>query len=156
MSELIVEKKRKKLTITKVILVVIGLFIVWNIAWYATISIKYAPFTDAVPKNEYEAHILEKDGYSFNVKKPDYLKLTGNLGVSKLESMDALIIWPLLFGGYEYGIRLQDNGEIYEIYVDEKMNPIDENDTVVKEQIEKNREKIEAMIAKAKEMWPLN
>ncbi|REJ31106.1 MAG: hypothetical protein C6P37_01870 [Caldibacillus debilis] len=67
-------------------------------------------------------------GTLFNEKKPGYLSLTGNLGVSKQESMEGLIIWPLLIGGYAYGFMVQKDGEVYEINLDEELNPIDQGD----------------------------
>ncbi|MGE6313515.1 hypothetical protein ACQKD6_24230 [Bacillus cereus] len=145
----------KKLNMKKIILILIILFGLWNLIWFVTVTIKYQKFIDAVPENKYGVHNKEESGYVFNVKTPDYLRFTGNLGVSKVESLDGLIIWPLLFGGYEYGVRLQKGDQVFEIYVDENMNPIYKDDEVAVEQIKKNQEEVQAMISKASEIWDL-
>ncbi|WP_243291890.1 hypothetical protein [Bacillus sp. FJAT-47783] len=149
------ESPSKKISIKKILLIVISIFLIWNIAWFLITAIKYNKFTEAIPKNEYGVYIKEEDGYLYNVKKPGYLSFTGNLGVSKKESMNGLIIWPLLFGGFEYGIRLQNDGEVYEIYVDENMNPINVDDSVAIQQLEEHKVEIEKMISKANEIWDL-
>ena len=79
-------------------------------------------------KNQFGEYSKKKTGTLFNEKKPGYLSLTGHLGVSKQESMEGLIIWPLLIGGYEYGFMVQKDGEVYEINLDEELNPIDQGD----------------------------
>lgn len=145
----------KKVSTKKVIIVIVSIFAIWNLFWFLTTSVKYNKITEVIPKNEYDVHIKEEDGYLYNVKKPGYLSFTGNLGVAKAESMDGLVIWPLLFGGYEYGIRLQSDGEVYEVYVDENMNPISKDDAVAVQQLEKRKVDIEKMISKANEIWHL-
>ncbi|PGE68924.1 hypothetical protein [Bacillus toyonensis] len=145
----------KKLNMKKIVLILIILFGLWNLIWFVTVTIKYQKFVDAVPKNKYGVYNKEESGYVFNVKTPDYLRFTGNLGVSKVESLDGLIIWPLLFGGYEYGVRLQKGDQVFEIYVDENMNPIYTDDKLAIEQIKKYQEEVQAMISKANDMWDL-
>ncbi|MDI3311847.1 MAG: hypothetical protein QJR05_10545 [Thermoanaerobacterium sp.] len=145
----------KKINIKKILIIIVSIFAVWNLSWFLITTIKYHKFIEAIPKNKYGVHVKIEDGYQFNVKKPGYLSFTGNLGVTKPESMDGLIIWPLLFGGYEYGVRLQKDGEVYEIYVDENMNPINKDDAVAIQQVEQNKAEIERMISKANEIWQL-
>lgn len=53
------------------------------------------------------------DGFDYSVKWPDYLSFTGNFavgfpGTSEDPFTDGLIIWPKIFGGYEYGVILKD------------------------------------------------
>ncbi|GLB61477.1 hypothetical protein [Cytobacillus sp. NCCP-133] len=145
----------KNISLKNIIIFVVSIFVIWNISWFLITTIKYHKFVEVIPKNEFGVHVKEKDDYLYNVKKPGYLHFTGNLGVAKTNSMDGLIIWPLLFGGYEYGIRLQNDGEVFEIYVDENMKPIDKEDKVAVQQVEENKDEIEKLISKANEIWNL-
>ena len=150
-----VEFIKKKINVKRILILTISIFVLWNLSWFLITTIKYHKFVEAVPKNEYGVHIKEDEGYLYHVKKPGYLHFTGNLGVAKNNSMDGLIIWPLIFGGFKYGIRLQSDGQVYEIYVDENMKPIKKDDVVAVQQVEQHKTKIEEMISKANEMWHL-
>lgn len=114
----------------------------------------YGAYIEKVPKNEFGVHVKfdETQNITYNVKLPDYLHLTGNLGVSN-KSGTVLLIWPsFLSGEFTYGIRVQDDTGVYEIYVDENMNPIS-GDEKQKEVIEKNWEKIDKLYTNAKNLW---
>ncbi|OBZ11506.1 hypothetical protein A7975_20685 [Bacillus sp. FJAT-26390] len=139
-----------------VVLAALILFGVWNLAWLFITKNRYHDFTEAIPKTEGGSYITTKDGYIYNVKLPDYLHFTGNLGIANHDKGEALIIWPLINGGYEYGIRLQKDGVAHEIYVDENMNPIDKNDTDSVQLIEKYKAEANGLLARANEMWDLN
>lgn len=137
----------------KIMIIVASVFILWNVSWFVTINVFYHKYTDPVPKL-HGVHIKEVDGYVYLVKKPDYLRLTGNLGISKTGSFDGLIIWPSLFGGYEYGIRLQKgNGEVYEILIDRSLNPINKEDAVALKVMEENKKQVQELASRANEMW---
>ncbi|WP_062350432.1 hypothetical protein [Bacillus kwashiorkori] len=142
-------KRRILLTV----IVLLGIFATWNIIWLIYVNVKFEKYMEAVPKNDLGAHILEKDGYVFNVKKPEYLSFTGNLGVSKLNSLDGLIIWPLLFGGYEYGLRLQTEEGVLEITVDDNKELLQSK--MNKTTYDKYKEDIEKLFAIAEEVWDL-
>lgn len=138
---------------TKIVLIAGSVFILWNIAWFFVINASYQKYTEPVPKL-HGVNIKEDDGYVYLVKKPEYLRLTGNLGISKKDSLDGLIIWPLLDGGYEYGIRLQKgNGEIYEILIDKSLNPINKADAVAMKVLEENKKQVHELASRANEMW---
>lgn len=140
----------------KILIFIILVFVVLNISWFSITSIKYNKFIKDLPKfGPGLAYGTLKDGYNYSVIKPNYLHYTGNLAVSNSETGELLIIWPLIFGGYEYGIRVEQDGVGYEIYVDENMNPIDKDDTYAVQAIEKNKAGIEALLSNANEMWPL-
>lgn len=64
------------------LLVIISIILLYNISWFLITTIKYHPYVKVVPKNAYGYNGLTKDGYCYNVKKPDYLSFTGNLGVA--------------------------------------------------------------------------
>ncbi|MWC27098.1 hypothetical protein [Paenibacillus sp. MMS18-CY102] len=139
-----------------VLLVALLLFGAWNLVWLIMTKNRYHGFLEAVPKNERGTHVISDDeGYSYNVKTPDYLHFTGNLGVSNFEKGEALIIWPLINGGYEFGFRLQKDGKAFEIYVDEHMNPIDTSDENMVELVKKYKAEIDAMYARAEKVWDL-
>ena len=139
----------------KILIFIIFIFVTLNISWFSITSIKYKRFTDVVPKNEHGVYALYKDGYSYSVKKPDYLHYTGNLSIVNNESGYNLILWPLLSGKYEYGLIIVDNEMGYEIYVDENMKPIDKDDLFYAQLIEENKAAIEEIFSKANEMWNL-
>lgn len=145
-----------KVSIKKILLIVILIFGVWNLSWFCITTIKYNKFVKVIPKNKWGLHFIEKeDGYLYNVKKPSYLSFTGNLGVSNKEKGEILIIWPLISGGYEYGFRLQKDGVAYEIYVDENMEPIDKNNSVATQNVKENKAELEKLFSKANKMWQL-
>lgn len=139
----------------KILIFIILIFVVLNISWFSITNIKYKRFTDAVPKNEHDVYALYKDGYSYGVKKPDYLHYTGNLSIVNNKTSCNLIIWPLLSGQYKYGLIIVDNEMGYEIYVDENMKPIDKEDLFSAQLIEENEAAIEEIFSKANEMWNL-
>lgn len=138
-------------------------FIVWNVSWYVYVSKKYTPFTKVVPKDRYGSHhIVDSDGYNFSVSKPMYLFFTGNLAVVSPDATYTLIIWPEVFGGYEYGLRVQDESGGYEIMVDAKGNAlrIDGQSDREFEQtvavIENNKDNIQTIFEKVHNLWDLD
>lgn len=137
------------------ILIIIA-FVALNIIWFSITSVKYNKFIKDLPRfGSIYSYGTLKDGYNYHVKKPSYLSYTGNLAVSNNETGELLIIWPLIFGGYEYGIRLEEDGIGYEFYVDENMNPINKEDPYAVQCIEKNKSSIDVLLSKANEMWKL-
>ncbi len=89
---------------------------------------------------------------SYNVKTPDYLQFTGNLGIADNEGI-VLLIWPSLFGNkFKYGVRIQDGTGGYEIYINEKLESITGNsgDEVL---VEKYHNEIKKLYDKAKEKF---
>ena len=140
----------------RIFLFIIVVFVIFNLSWFIITTIKYNKFVKVVPKNEDGLYLMFKeDGYSYGVKKPDYLQYTGNLSVSNMEKGDVLIIWPLLSGGYEYGFILREEDRGYEIYVDENMEPLDKDDVNTIKVFEEHKEKVEELFYKANEVWNL-
>lgn len=135
----------------------ISIFAILNISWFLITYYKYEPYIDAVPKNDYGFHgFTDKDGYSYNVKKPGYLSYTGNLGITDKNNELALIIWPKIFGKNKYGLRIQKENEAYEIYVDENLEPIHiEDDETIKNIIKRYKPEIEKLYNNMKEKWNL-
>lgn len=140
------------------IMIIILLFAVWNLSWYLIITSKYHRFVKDIPKNVAGMHLLKKDDDTlYYVKKPGYLRITGNLSVSNVsETQEAvLIIWPLITGGYKYGLRIQKDGFAHEIYVNENQEPVNIEDTVNVEKVKEYKAELEELFSKANEMWQL-
>lgn len=136
-----------------ILAVLVGLFCVYNIFWFASVQYKYKDYLEAVPE-EYGKHIQfdEENNLSYNVKTPDYLGFTGNLGISNNEDM-VLLIWPSLFGNkFKYGVRIQDDTGTYEIYINENLGSVTGNpeDKVI---VEKYNNDIKKLYEKAKEKF---
>lgn len=143
------KKKSKKIGI-----VIVLAFAIYCLVWFINSRYVYTPFTDKVPKHESGLYVYydDKKDYTYNVKFPEFPKFTGNLGVDDNKG-SGLIIWPGFFGNnYEYGVRIRNNNETYEINLDKNMNIIDQ-DEELKEVYENNKDLIEEMWNGAKEIW---
>lgn len=137
-------------------IIIILLFGAWNLTWYIQTQNRYAPFLEAIPENQSGTHSIRKaDDYVYNVKAPDYLSYTGNLGVSNLDKGEALIIWPLMSGDYTYGFRLTSKGQTYEIYVDKNMEPVDKNNEETNQLVQQFKPQLDALYEKALNTWDL-
>lgn len=146
---------KSKIFIT--LLCVLILFGIWNLTWLIMTKNRYHAFIEAVPKDESGTYaLLKEDGYTYNVKLPDYLSFTGNLGISNIKKGEALIIWPEITGGYKFGIRLQKDGTAYEIYVNENMEPVYKDDMESVQLIQKYKADVDRLLVKANEVWKLN
>lgn len=146
----------RRINVKKIFGVIILGFVVLNLSWFSITTIKYKKYIKDIPKIKNSSYGIKKeDGYNYHVKKPDYLQYTGNLAVDNYEKGKLLIIWPLIFGGYEYGFRIQEEGGAYEIYVDENMNPIDKEDKIAIEKFQEHKTELEELFSKANEMWKL-
>ncbi len=146
----------KKLNGKRIFIFIISVFLILNVVWLLITTTKYNKFVKDIPKLKGHSYAIKKeDGYNYHVKKPDYLHYTGNLSISNSKKGELLIIWPLISGGYKYGVRIQDNENAYEIYVDENMEPIDKSDTYAIQNIEKHKAGIEELFSKANKMWQL-
>ena len=80
--------------------VILALFGLYNLIWYTVVWNKYGKLTEGMKELYYHRTYVidELDGYTYNVKIPDYLSFTGNLGIQKSQDSDcALIIWPGIF-----------------------------------------------------------
>lgn len=146
----------KKLNGKRIFIFIISVFLILNVVWLLITTTKYNKFVKDIPKLKGHSYAIKKeDGYNYHVKKPDYLHYTGNLSISNSKKGELLIIWPLISGGYKYGVRIQDNENAYEIYVNENMEPIDKSDTYAIQNIEKHKAGIEELFSKANKMWQL-
>lgn len=120
------KNKIKKILI--IVLVLFFIFAIYNSAWFVWRYFKYSEYTTDnmevfIENNSYI--YTDNDGYDYNVKLPDYLTYTGNLCVAEPDGKYALIIWPNVFSGYEYGAQLEINGEIYSIMLNDDLSAQD-------------------------------
>lgn len=147
------KKYKKKFIIIILVLIIFGLY---NIYWYQTTHSKYSSYIGGM--NEFvrnKSYILQDtEGYLFNVKYPDYLSYTGNLGISTEEGKLSLIIWPGMFKSTKYGLRITTNDNVvYNILLDKNANAIDKQyDELIKE----NRTAIQLLFQKANNQWNLD
>lgn len=146
----------KKHKIISVIILLLILFGIWNLIWYVTVQNRYEPFLKAVPESQAGTHVTSEGSFTYNVKTPSYLSYTGNLGISDFDSGLSLIIWPLMNGDYEYGVRIiGKDGMAYELMMDENQQLIDSaNETAVRV-VEENKDLINLVYTKANEKFDL-
>ncbi len=145
---------KKKRMLLKVLILCISIFAIYNLIWIANIIYVYYPLTENVPKQESGIFMYQdvEKNYTYNVKFPNYLSFTGNLGVSS-DDGSGLIIWPGFLGkNYTYGIILKDGNKIYRFNVDDSLKPLTFNE---KEQqiIDNNLRTIEELWNGAKSIW---
>ena len=128
-----------KKKVFKIILAVVILFAAYNIIWFAWSHIKYGKLSDGMEKGDYSTFITPRyiytddDRYDYLVKYPEYLSFTGNMSVGSPTTeenyfTDALIIWPKVSGGYDFGVILYEIDMEYSIYIDSKGNALSKED----------------------------
>lgn len=157
-------KKKKLLIITIGILLL--LFGIWNILWTMHYN-QYKSYREKTQKNIIGGQVfytITKDDYYFSVNMPSYLRFNGNLAASKntedLKDGISMIVWLKLFSEDKYGVILNDeNGYMYQIYMDEKGKPIyKENESIsyineTNALIDSNRDLIDEVYEKWNEVF---
>ena len=145
----------------KIILCVLIVFLVINSCWYTWRFLKYSRYSVGMEKNPFYTWLVPRykwtdaDRFDYGVKYPEYLSFTGNLSVGmptvgEDPFSDFLIIWPKFFGGYEYGVSLNDGDLAYQIEINEDGTAVDPQ---YAELAERCRETIDILLARADEMW---
>lgn len=149
--------------VLKVITLVLSVFILFNIFWYAWRDMKYGSYINEMEENELSSWIVPRykhvddEGYDYSVKYPDYLSFTGNMsvGLPSLDNnpfTDFLVIWPKVLGGYEYGASLTVDGVNYQIMINEDGNAVDSQYSEI---AAISKETIDLLLQKANEKWDL-
>lgn len=136
------------------VLVIFILYAFYNLVWIANAYYVYYPFTEKVSKHESGIYVYydSKTNYTYNVKFPNYLSFTGNIGVVD-DKGSGLIVWPGFFGkNYKYGFRISDGKKVYSMYVDDDMNLIDADDNL-KTIFESNNDKMKKLWEEAHNLW---
>ena len=136
------KKKRIRVLLRIAGAILLGVLL-YHAVWLGWRTWKYRPYTDGMEKTVFATILTprytkkDEDGFDFSVKYPDYLQWTGNLSVGSPADentmfTDALIIWPLFGGGYEYGLLLYEGDAGYQIYADENGHALNaEEDAVI-------------------------
>ena len=124
---------------------------------------KYGSYCKGWEKNYFAAWIVpryvhtDEDGYDYAVKYPEYLSFTGNLSVGLPADeynpfTDFLIVWPKIFGGYEYGVSVTKNGQGYQIYINIDGTAVHPEDSEIAAACQ---DTINDLLRRAKGMWNL-
>lgn len=136
------------------LVIIVISFVVYNIFWISWRSIKYKSYTkDFEEFQKGVSYIKTYDGYDCNVKYPDYLMYTGNLGISSPDHKTSLVIWPQITGKYKIGVQINREGEIYSINLNELLKPEDPYFTDI---VIENKEIINDLKEKAEDVWSIN
>ncbi len=155
--------KTAKKSVLRAAICILALFLLINAGWYVWRSVKYGSYSKGMEKNEIPEWLVPRYKYSdaekfdYGVKYPDYLSLTGNLSVGMPVTgedffTDFLVIWPKVFGGYEYGVSVEVDGEDRQIYIKADGSAVHPEDNWI---VERCRDHIDALLNKAKAMWDL-
>lgn len=153
-----------KKTLKIVGIVVVIVFVIYNIIWTSTINKIYDPFKKAIGGN-----VKNEGGYTYGVTLPKYLSYEGNISISEdinvkddgfSDATSALIIWPLRNGEYRYGVTLftgtKDGNSVnygIDLYLDENMNLAEQYGKEEIEMYEKFLPKIKILYDLAEETW---
>lgn len=122
-----------KKIIKTICLIAVSIWLVLTLSWFAWSRISFSEYCKGMQQNEFSTMITPRyykndEQYTYFVKYPDYLSITGNLAVSVRNDeagVQAFLIWPVLFGEQKYGIMIADETGSYQIYTDKEGNPID-------------------------------
>lgn len=146
------EKNKKTKKIICIVLIVIAVFACYNVGWLGWRYFKYTAYTEKLEVfvENLSYVYTDEEGYLYNVKLPDYLTYTGNLCVAVPGGESALIIWPKAIGGYEYGVQLEMDGEIYSIMLNDDFTA---QDSQFDDIITTNSKVIHELYDRAVEMW---
>lgn len=143
----------------KFLLGIVGVFIIINIAWYAKVKSTYGPYLEKVPKNSLGLNYKkDDDGYHYNVSKPSYLSLEGNLAVTEKDDKYGIIIWPSATkkNSYKYGVTIVKDEFMNIVEVDEELNPLDNYSEEVVELVSKSKYDLTILFNKANELWGIS
>ena len=151
--------KRK---ILMIVLAAAALFAAYNAVWFAWSRVKYGALSDGMEEMDFGAFAAPRyisadaDGYDYLVKYPEYLSFVGNMSVGLPAAddnpfTDALIVWPKLGGGYEFGVLLYDeDGTGYSVYIDPAGSALAKED---EDAVSRHGENIGNLLVKADEKW---
>ena len=172
---------RRLIRLLALLLVAFSLF---SAVWYVTAYRPYDDYVEALRAQPgfredpgFPECGVDGEGCTCNVARPGFLRWTGNLGIGlpalTLENgkeavfTDSLLIWPHLFGEpelgvilYEYG--LQEDGVTcagHQLYITPEGDYLPYSDgaedAANQAVLEEHRENVEALLARAREIWGL-
>lgn len=143
------KSKRKKGI--KAIIIVVILFVLFNILWFANYGYVYFKYASKVEYYEVTETYHETDqetGVTYAITFPSYPSFTSNVFLNT--SNGDFIIYPKLFGGCEI-CYTNDNNEM-SVWFDEDMQLIEKYSDGT---IDENREDIERLLDLAYDKWGL-
>lgn len=140
----------------KLLLFLFLLFLAYNLFWFRCVYSKYVTYAGGmepfhsgkISRFLDPCYSTQENKVIYSVQGPEYLSLDGNLAVSNGNLL--LIIWPSAFGEAEYGLKKNASSQSYEVMVNEKMKPVDINDTVL---IESDINAFKKLMQAAKSKW---
>ena len=152
-----------KKTILKVVLGILALFALINVSWYGWRMVKYGSYCKGWEKNSFATWIVpryvytDEDGYDYGVKYPEYLSFTGNMSVGLPATndnpfSDFIIVWPKVFGDYDYGVFITKDGQEYQIYINADGTAVYPEDSEI---VTDCQDTIKDLLSRAKGMWDL-
>ena len=160
-SEIVEGNFIMKKKVFKIILAVVILFAAYNLIWFAWSHIKYGKLSSGMNEGDYSSFVTPRyiysdaEGYDYLVKYPEYLTFTGNMSVGSPATeeegfTDALIIWPKVSGGYNFGVLLYENDMEYAIYIDSEGNALSKEDENI---VTRHSDSIRNLLMMADERW---
>ena len=148
-------KKRSKKWI--ILLVLVGMFAIYNLVWGLIVWNTYHGFIEGMEEiYSHQTYVInERDGYTYNVKLPDYLSFTGNLGIQPYQFGDcALIIWPGIFKETTFGALIPDkDSKGHMVMLTADGMPEENASEQIKQLVSENQEKLDTLFEKAREQW---
>lgn len=136
-----------------------------HVTWYWWRTEKYRPYTEGMEPQVFYTTLVpcyyetDAEGYVFSVAYPGYLSATGNLcvgmptGTDGNPFTDALIIWPLAGGRYDYGLLLYDEQNGYQVMVDSSGHALD---GALEPVVQAHARSVAALFQKANARWNLS
>lgn len=155
-------KTTKGMIIKKAFLIALAVFTLWllvSVVWLAWSRTTYSKYCDGMIPNEFSNIIVPRyytvdSDYTYLVKYPDYLSLTGNLGITANDTsknVAGFLIWPPRWGNKtEYGIIINEDQVNYRIYTDNNGNPIDAK---YQDIVNRYADEVDKIVQAANAMW---
>lgn len=170
------EMKKKKKFLAIICFVIFIVFVILNSIWFLYVHTKYHKYELAIGYDDKRQRYIyrDEDDFVYSVSKPYYLQYTGNLAISQVITIDekgnalnenlvSLIIWPDIWGNYEYGVTVEildkssqapDASYIsYEFLLDENKQPLEQLNEHDKNILSSNQDAINTLFEKSKKMW---
>ena len=146
-----------KKKISTFITIMISIIAVYTILWFANSQLVFSKYeTDGFQASLIgggNSKLKEVNQYVLNVKKPDYGSFTGNLGITGQHSNISIIIWPSLLKDTKYSLIIEDGKETSQFDVDENFSPLDKNNIVAQQLIEKYEDELQKQRKILHEAW---
>ena len=148
-------KWKKLIKILGIIIVIIAFVFLlefcYRMVWTKWSTNKYQGYKSGMEElNSNDLYCMAEGDYIFTVKYPKYPTLQGNLAIGRKDDAASLIIWPKLFGGYKYGLQLNEDDVMYSIEIEDGIVDKEYQDLV-----DKNKDEIKILFEKARKQWKI-